>query len=550
MKLLGSSRQMSFIPACSRASGLLVRAPDLLFIVTIVPLGVLTVLIAYFSLQWRFAHDAPIMLYISFLIDSSGRVPYRDVFDMNMPGAYAAYALVGRLSGYSDPGFRMFDLAYLGAISLSTWFLLKDFGRRTAWCAIVLFALAYLAGGPGMSVQREFLLILPVSAAVLTSFSAGRLDGGVRAAAVGFLFGLAATIKPQAAIGAPVVLGLCLLDEKHRGCSLAKFFLASLAGLAVPVLLALAFLWQRGALPYFFDIALNYWPLYGGITGEHSTIYGWSRVIYLIDGFVSLNGKAGWIAPAALGAYVALFNSSSNSVLKRRVLVLSGMTAAYSIYPVLQGQFWEYHYLLFVYFVITLGSLCFTDQSPEAGRARQVFPVMVIVLSVFLLTQTPAVFWRQLGGLGVYPPKHGRVDEIAAYLKAHLEQGDRVQPLDWTGGAVHAMLISRAQIATPFVYDFHFYHHVSSTYIQGLRGRFLAGLQAEKPRFIVSIETDKPWVSGVDTTRDFPALSELLSAEYRVVRAGEGYFIYERARLPNGVSGQDQAPSAQEAPNE
>ena len=47
--------------------------------------------------------------------------------------------------------------------------------------------------------------------------------------------------------------------------------------------------------------------------------------------------------------------------------------------------------------------------------------------------------------------------EIAKYLKDHLEPGDTVQPMDWTGAKIlKGMLIARAKVATSFVYDFHF----------------------------------------------------------------------------------------------
>jgi hypothetical protein len=120
------------------------------------------------------------------------------------------------------------------------------------------------------------------------------------------------------------------------------------------------------------------------------------------------------------------------------------------------------------------------------------------------------------------------VDEIASYLRAHLAPGDTVQPLDWTGGAVHAMLIARAPIATPFVYDFYFYHHVSNPFIQRLRARFMAAMRAAPPRFVIQIETQKPWPGGADTTREFPELQALLATDYTVASRGDGYQILER----------------------
>jgi hypothetical protein len=103
-----------------------------------------------------------------------------------------------------------------------------------------------------------------------------------------------------------------------------------------------------------------------------------------------------------------------------------------------------------------------------------------------------------------------------------------VQPLDWTGGAVHAMLVSEARLATPFVYDFHFYHNVSHEYIRNLRRRFVLSLRQSRARFIVQVvDDDKPWVHGEDTTREFKELQSIIDESYMVARAGQGFVIYE-----------------------
>jgi hypothetical protein len=175
--------------------------------------------------------------------------------------------------------------------------------------------------------------------------------------------------------------------------------------------------------------------------------------------------------------------------------------------------------------VVALG---WVDLGPGAPRAlRWILPAVTVVAAILMVRPSPALL-RQLGGVPVDTPLRSRVEEIASYLEAHLRPGDTVQPLDWTGGAVHAMLIARARLATPFVYDFHFYHHVSTPYVQELRRRFMARLEAAPPRFVIRIETRKPWVQGEDTTRDFSALQHFLAARYAVGLAGDGYDVLVR----------------------
>ena len=91
------------------------------------------------------------------------------------------------------------------------------------------------------------------------------------------------------------------------------------------------------------------------------------------------------------------------------------------------------------------------------------------------------------------------------------------------------MLIAEAKLATRFMYDYHFYHDVSNPYIQGLRETFIKELETAQPRYIIQVIENKPWVSGVDTTREFPELEELLTENYSLAFEGDGYIILEKA---------------------
>ena len=103
-----------------------------------------------------------------------------------------------------------------------------------------------------------------------------------------------------------------------------------------------------------------------------------------------------------------------------------------------------------------------------------------------------------------------------------------VQPLVWTGGALLAMLEARAHIATPYVFDFYFYHHVSNPYIQSLRADFMTRLQESRPRFVIEVVSiDKPWVAGPDTSREFPELRNFMRENYVITLFKEDYVIYE-----------------------
>jgi hypothetical protein len=150
---------------------------------------------------------------------------------------------------------------------------------------------------------------------------------------------------------------------------------------------------------------------------------------------------------------------------------------------------------------------------------------MGFVVMVLFHLRSPEPLQRFLAGAPADDPDGPRVAEITAFLQSHLRATDTVQPLDWTGGAADAMLRAEARLATPFPCDFHFYHHISSPYIQGLRKRFLAALAARRPTYVIRILTRKPWVQGFDTTREFAELDGFLAAHYTTGLAGDGYEV-------------------------
>ena len=128
-------------------------------------LGVYLLALAATSLSRVMYQDAPIILYAAFVVDRLHLVPYRDFFDNQMPGVYAANIAIGRLSQYSELGVRWVDLSALALLLGVTFGMLRRFGKLAGWCAAIYVGILYLASGEFLSLQREFLLLLPLSAA-------------------------------------------------------------------------------------------------------------------------------------------------------------------------------------------------------------------------------------------------------------------------------------------------------------------------------------------------------------------------------------------------
>ncbi|MBE7433714.1 MAG: hypothetical protein HS100_07340 [Anaerolineales bacterium] len=486
-------------------------------------LAALLIAQAAFSLQWPIAHDSAPLLYEAFLMQS-GRIPYKDFFDFQMPGSYIAYYLLGILSSFNAYRIRILDIVILTALVTITHLAMRRLGKLPSFAAPILFALQYLEGGPALSLQREYLILIFISLSIWIGVT-DTLNFRKRLM-LGLFYGLAATLKPHAALGLLPFLFFDIADlRERRELSLLSFarqiFLPITIGFAIPVSLITLYLAITYSLFPLLDIILNYVPLYTQINGEMVIMPSSERLTYLFNQVWRLGGSALWLLPAAFGIYLNR---------NRQAYLLASLTIIYALYPALTGQFFPYHYIPFLYTIILVASLSLsTFHSPPSKQPSFLLPLSsTILLATILITIRPSqTFIRQLQGKDIAIAAD-RATQISTFLEKNLEPGDQVQPLDWTGGSLLAILENRAPIATSYVFDFYFYHHVSNPYIQSLRADFMTQLQESKPHFIIEVTAiDKPWVSGEDTSRDFPELRAFLAENYSVTMEREDYIIYE-----------------------
>jgi len=472
------------------------------------------------------------MIYAGWMV-VHGAIPYRDFFDMNMPGTYFIMAAMGRIFGWSDFGFRVFDLLCLASISISTLLWMRQFGNLPALAASVAFPLWYLACGPGMSVQREYLALVPF-AVMLTVATAdtrcGWFNPVLRNFSAGLLTGMAILIKPQFLLLSLPIL-IVLLQSPPTSVSMHRRAVAFIGGISIPLSVVFLYLLYAGGLRPFVDMAINYWPLYTHMSGGHEPISGLHRFLYIVG--KTLEGLMTFHAPMAV---VGLMVLSSDKTQHERYgdVMIGSLIAAAAIYPALSGQFWGYHWIPFTYMALCAASLAARVVPVEGWNIAGIVPIIAVIL--MLLGLSAGVYhylqwpWENNDNCKDNLPKGGVPDEVCRFLRTHLKAGDTVQPLDWTGGAIHGMLMAQAPLATRFMYDFHFYHHISNPYIGKLRREFINELVVKKPRFIIQVLKNKPWPTGRDTTREFPELQAFLEQHYTTVKQGTGttYKILER----------------------
>lgn len=463
------------------------------------------VFVGWLSLPWPLIHDAPIMHYIAWRI-GEGAVPYRDVFDMNLPGVYLIHLGVLRIFGAGDVGWRAFDLAWLGLTSVAIAWLAAGWGRLAAAGGALFFAAYHLGGGAWQAGQRDFLLCPFVLAAALGVVRWG--ERGPRSALLlaGVALGAGMMIKPHAVLLAMALTGLVLVAPRSRGSRWPSAAIFA-GGLAVVPLMIVAWLAMIGALEPWREIVFGYLvPFYARLGRSASwTVYRWTL----------------WPAIA-----VALTGSIGHALVARRLTFRHAVILAGVGYGLLhyvgQGKGWEYHLYPLAAFV---GVLLFSEVAAVL-RARPLVAGVPLVASLAILVVL-------LGRTGVVNAeahwiwdKERLVRALTYDLSERLRRGDRVQVLDTTDGGVHALLRLGLVEPTRFLYDFHFFHDVGEPAIRALRAEFASGLDRRPPRFIVLFR--RGWPSGrEERIADFPELARRLAEGYVAIPRPD-YVLYAK----------------------
>lgn len=510
------------------------------------------------SLSWRMEHDTPLLHYAAFLILDHGMVPYRDIFETSFVGSFLFHMLILSTLGQGDEAFRFMDLIWFSGTGLGLWLAMKPFGARAGLASIALFGIIYFSQGPTMSLQRDYVGILPILFALWLTWSEHPFQSrNWRSVLVGVLFGLSISIKPHLGLGLPLMLIYMALDS--QGTRSARLLLLIQSGFwaALGVMLVLLpmffWLWRIGALPAFYEIFTQYIPLHLDLSRTHKLLSEDERLAYLWENWLVLGLYTALLPATGFGllrGWLIQRKTPLQKTRQHRLILLLVLLLAYSIYPAISGQFWDYHWMPFAAFLSMALALNFSpwttsttlstsrpDNLPATTPRPAVFLVLSMLGVTFLfigLVNTIDLRYRfdqQIQGKPPPPPKSGRVDEIYWVISRKIQPGDKIQPLDWTGGAIHSMLMLKAPLATSFLYDYHFYHHVDLPYIQGLRRRFIHELTQSKPRFIIDIEdAERPY--GPRTSNSFPELADYIEQNYQTFYTGLRFQILERR--PNG----------------
>ncbi|MCL1920119.1 MAG: hypothetical protein FWG50_03430 [Kiritimatiellaeota bacterium] len=477
--------------------------------------SVVALLAALASLSWRMVQDIPIMLYLSNMVVNQGAVPYRDFFDMNLPGSYLLYGLIVKVLGASDFAVHFSNMLFLFSAGLLLFFACPKPLRLCALFGVALATLRCYQVQAAFTLQRELVAFLPISALFALALRSTSLNVP-KSLLTGLLLAGLALIKPQFLLyGLPQFVLLMMLCPDWRNRIYHLVIIG--AAFSVPVLLCVVWLVRNGAWPYFLE-TVRYWGLYGQMTFYCRFVTPDERIVHTLRGIWKMAGS-----PYAVVAVLGLLVIWVKRLLPRSVCIaFAALFLLTLLIPAASGQFWSYHRMPFYYFALFLSGFLLSS-----GNRLIMSCVCIPMACLWTGLAAHKVHQETFVASAISVWKRDVPDIFAAYLNEHAQPGDTAQPIDWASGSLHGMLMADVPLATRFPYSFYFLHSLSHPLIQKIRREFLDSLDEKKPRFLLECFESIFTPNGIDTEKHFQAFEDWRDAHYHIVQENEHYRIWE-----------------------
>lgn len=457
------------------------------------------------AVRWRLL-DAPLQrdegeyAYAGQLI-LQGLAPYQHVYNMKLPGAYGAYALIMGLFGQTPRGIHLGLLA----VNAATVLLMYHLGRRlcgVAGGAAAAAAFGVLALGQslyGLCATAEHFVVLAAVSGLLLLLRGTRRDDRATLVLAGLLLGLAPLMKQHGA-AFTAIGGLYLVwravrrrSWRREGMHAVVYALAA----AAPLLLTALLFRGLGLFERFWFWTFAYARAYGSQIppGMAPRVFG-TNAAAVITPALSI-----WLLAAAGGVALLCGRSGQRAGRHRGLLALLLGGSLLAICP---GFFFRPHYFVMLLPVVALlagaavaAARCRLIAAPALPRglaACALCALLVAPLFVqrdFLFRQGPTESVRSTFGANPFPESV----EIARFIQANSVPADRIAVL---GSEPQIGFYAQRRLATGYVYTYPLMeeHDLAAR----MQVEMLQEIEAADPKFVVFVHVATSWLkrSGSD----------------------------------------------------
>ena len=448
--------------------------------------------------HWPLVGDAPLMHYVVLLMDH-GRVPYRDIVDVNMPGTYALEWAAVHVLGPGAEGWRAFDFGLMAACLVAMLVIAWPVDWLMGLFAGGLLALIHLRDGPANTGQRDLMMTTMLLIACALLFDAERRGRVWTAAGFGLFAGAATMIKPSGMLFALVFAGLLVARLREKGEPCVRLLVWAAAGFAVPVGVVAGYLAAHGVLGAF--IANN-----RGLVAYHASLGRRPLGALLVGSFPTLLLL---VTVPALPLFVA---ERAWGWWWGKVFVAGAVVGMLSY--VVQGKGFPYHRYPAEAFLLLLCGWLLVKGLESEGWVRWAAAAGLVGGALWL---APTSAW-------IACHYDWRNQEFNRMLQADLTElggaklDGRVQCLDMTSGCLNTLYNMGLVQSTGYLVDGYMFQPRQTAASEAYRAGFWRAMEANPPE--VMVLTDQEAFSlahSWELVETWPKFAEMLRTQYRLV---------------------------------
>jgi hypothetical protein len=460
--------------------------------------------------HWPMVGDAALLRYAVFLMQH-GWTPYRDVVDINMPGAYWATAFGMHLAASADTSWRIFDVGLIGLTGLGYFVIARPYSRFAALFATAMLLLVHGQDGVQQAGQRDLVMAALLVVAVAFLLESVRRDNCSYLVPFGLAVGLSATIKPTALPLGLVLLAMAAIyrarlpeeTRESRGGVNHRIWLnwtlIGLAAMAVPLACMLLWLEHKHALDAWLAMERLVLPYYAsqerrgfGFTLSHSISPLLALVLF-------------WLLCAALrGPAWPRFERlvvATAAMLSLAALLAQGKALPYQRYPMMA-------------FLLPLIALDLTTAWSRGGSGRRVARYVALGgLCCGCLILAPLALVK----VHRFDAKPQEFDAMLTgdLNRLHENLSGRIQCLDGVQECLPTLYSMQLLPATGMLSDQPLFDSVKGPAVEMLRQRFEKEVTARPPLvFVVVSGFSLASVEGYQKLEEWPAFERWLEANY------------------------------------
>jgi hypothetical protein len=447
-----------------------------------------------FTIHWQWMWDTQVMHYIVLLL-KHGKVPYRDIYDINMPGAYLTERAAIAIFGGGDLGWRLYEFTLLGSMTLAMIVIAMPYDWLAGLFAGVLFTVQLGSLGPYQAAERDEVMTVLIFLAYAFLFVAVRKSKAWLMLPFGLAMGIAVLIKPTVAPFALCLLLFPFFVLRRRGKSPRAYLLFAFAGLAIALGILLEFLLPHHAFGPFFFILSRMVPYYSSLS--HPSLWILLRR--------SLPAAFLVYIPIALVLAISSRRSATWEIWAVRAGILFGAVSYF-----VQHKGYDYHRIAFLCFGLLWIGIEYTLAMKDQGWRRR---LGVAGMSFGVLLMVPFNARKIRAHHETNPAAYVLQQDLIKLGGSKLQ--DRVQCLDMIGGCLTALYHLDLVQSTGFTGDTQFFGVDDGKIVPYYRNILLTDLRTNPPAVIIlSNEWYQESSYSFDKLNTWPEFRDYLNSAY------------------------------------